>query len=268
MRQFGDIFYVVVDPRILKSMLVLSLALEKCAQLMLQLLGRGGCPGWKSEHYFFEPLASDSHLPAVSAFPQKSFCGPSMVKSSSLSRARGGGDAGSLTSRCCVIPIKCTRSGIWRNTCHSHLVRSTTTTHLTSHQRTTPQHSTAQHSTAQHNTTQHNTTQHNTTQRNITHTDLTTLHHTTPHYRTPHHTTPHNTAQHSTTPHEFRRSQENLRKKITLKRCTRSMGWRRPVAATQETCPDPVHAATGEQWQKHGPFLRRGCCLVLPITAE
>ena len=48
-------FYVVV-----KSMLVLSLALEKCAQLMLQLLGRGGCPVWKSEHYFCEPLASDS----------------------------------------------------------------------------------------------------------------------------------------------------------------------------------------------------------------
>ena len=42
LRQLGGlskcshIFYDVVDPRILESMLVLSLALENCAQLMLQ----------------------------------------------------------------------------------------------------------------------------------------------------------------------------------------------------------------------------------------
>ena len=49
-RVFTHIFKEVVDPRILKSMLILSLALERCAQMMLQLLGRGGCKGWKSEH--------------------------------------------------------------------------------------------------------------------------------------------------------------------------------------------------------------------------
>ena len=32
---------------------------------------------------------------------------PSMTKSSSLSRARGGGDAGSQTPRCSAAPIRC-----------------------------------------------------------------------------------------------------------------------------------------------------------------
>ena len=81
LRTSGEEFGYLADPthsQILKSMLVLSLAsrgLEKCAQLMLQLLGRGGCPGWKSGHYFYEPLASDSHLSAVRAFLQKIFWG-------------------------------------------------------------------------------------------------------------------------------------------------------------------------------------------------
>ena len=54
---------------------------------------------------------------------------PSMMKSSSSSRARGGGDAGSLTPRCSVTPIRCMRRDvISTKTCHQHLVRTTTTT--------------------------------------------------------------------------------------------------------------------------------------------
>ena len=44
------------------------------------------------------------------------FFQPSMTKSSSLSRARGGGDAGSLTRRCSATPIRCNRAVVWRNT--------------------------------------------------------------------------------------------------------------------------------------------------------
>ena len=52
----------------------------------------------------------------------------SMMKSSSSSRARGGGDAGSLTPRCSVTSIKCMRAVIWINTSLQHLFRTTTTT--------------------------------------------------------------------------------------------------------------------------------------------
>ena len=45
----------------------------------------------------------------------------------SMSRARGGRDAGSLTPRCSVTPIGCMhRNGIWKDTCHKHRVRTTT----------------------------------------------------------------------------------------------------------------------------------------------
>ena len=40
---------------------------------------------------------------------------PSMMKSSSSSRARGGGDAGSQTSRCSVTPIRCMHRRLWTN---------------------------------------------------------------------------------------------------------------------------------------------------------
>ena len=56
---------------------------------------------------------------------------PSMMKCSSSSRARGGGDAGSLTPRCSVTPIRCIRAVIWINTSLLHLVRTTTTTTTT-----------------------------------------------------------------------------------------------------------------------------------------
>ena len=44
------------------------------------------------------------------------FFQPSMPNNCWLSRARGGGDAGGLTPRCSVAPIRCKHAGVWINT--------------------------------------------------------------------------------------------------------------------------------------------------------
>ena len=56
---------------------------------------------------------------------------PSMTKSSSLSRARGGGDAGSQTPRCSATPIRCNCDDLSTEISHQHTVRTTTTTTTT-----------------------------------------------------------------------------------------------------------------------------------------
>ena len=53
---------------------------------------------------------------------------PSTADNCWLSRARGGGDAGSLTPRCSATPIRCMRWRVSTVTCVIHLVRTTTTT--------------------------------------------------------------------------------------------------------------------------------------------
>ena len=53
---------------------------------------------------------------------------PSVMESSSLSRARGGGDAGSQTPGCSATPVRCMRWRSWINIFVIHTVPTPTTT--------------------------------------------------------------------------------------------------------------------------------------------
>ena len=82
---------------------------------------------------------TDRQLFAARAFLERSFFQSSVALSCELSRARGVGDAGSLTPRCSAIRIRCMHCDVkWSDTCHQHGVRTTTTTTTTQKGRANP----------------------------------------------------------------------------------------------------------------------------------
>ena len=100
----------------------IAILVWRLRQAVFQAFAEAEVALWRA----FMPFSGIFRTPSIwTSSPRRE---PSMANSCWQSRAQGGGDAGSLTLRCSVTPIRCMLCcGIWINTCHKHSVRTTTT---------------------------------------------------------------------------------------------------------------------------------------------